>query len=228
MDDITPNLIVTWSSDRTLKLWDFHTRELTSRVVQTLSEHSGTITNVIYMNKCLISCSTDGTIKIWKSNERHLLLYPWYQCIQTLNNNSGLRSCPNTLSSYICTEQNILYVGDDKGRLYTISSPDKINLQIQHSLRIHTLSITHILMIPCETLIITLSYDHTIQIHDAYTNNGFFAIENPTRCRYTDMCWNEEYKELYLVDEFGYLQVWNIYVEKCLKSIRVHQGMIIA
>ncbi|KAF5831098.1 WD40-repeat-containing domain protein [Dunaliella salina] len=64
-----------------IKIWDYQgkvTLEPTV-VVQTLHGHSGTITAIFVNNSYILSSSTDGTVRVWKTVEgRGQLLYPWY------------------------------------------------------------------------------------------------------------------------------------------------------
>ena len=52
---------------------------------------------------------------------------------------------------------------------------------------------------------------------------AFLTIENEHRCRFTDMAWNSAHQELFLVDELGFVYIWNVYSEKCLKKQRLRR-----
>ncbi len=66
-----------------------------------------------------------------------------------------------------------------------------------------------------------------MQVHDALSPTGFFAIENPARCRYTAIAWDLHHQQLFLGDEHGHLQVWNIYTDRCLKSVQMGEEPIL-
>ena len=89
---------------------------------------------------------------------------------------------------------------------------------------VHRLGITHVLVVQSQNFVITLSFDNSMRVFDAMTGNPFLSVDNPHRCRYTGLDWNEQQQELFLVDASGYLHVWNIYMEKCIKQLRIFQG----
>ena len=89
---------------------------------------------------------------------------------------------------------------------------------------VHRLGITHVLVVQSQNFVITLSFDNSMRVFDAMTGNPFLSVDNPHRCRYTGLDWNEHQQELFLVDASGYLHVWNIYMEKCIKQLRIFQG----
>ena len=89
---------------------------------------------------------------------------------------------------------------------------------------VHRLGITHVLVVQSQNFVITLSFDNSMRVFDAMTGNPFLSVDNPHRCRYTGLDWNEQQQELFLVDASGYLHVWNIYMEKCIKQQRIFQG----
>ena len=95
-----------------------------------------------------------------------------------------------------------------------------------HASKIHALSLSTLLIIHQESLIVTLSFDHTVQVHDCVSGAGYFGMENPNRCRYLGAAWDSTHQELFLSDAKGYVQVWNIYIEKCIKNVRIAQGPI--
>lgn len=407
-------LLATASADRTVKLWDVFERDLRCRVVQTLVGHAGSVTSLSFLRGSLVTASTDGSVRVWRSApERSLLLYPFFECVQELwsvpppvpnsvlsagmgmlgvspevaaaahgkkpapgstgagaesglsglgsggaagGNAPVLKACPFVVGRLIRAETQLLFVGDGQGRVYTFVPPTRgvfggtmqlsasqapsgpptslaaagggsggsvfsfkhsrassiggnaagginahpsrppsstsagaasaaataaaatagpapilphhrpsgsitsissalslassgagfgntsatlgggsnsggsggsgASFEFVRSHKMHALSVTHLLLIPAESLLITLSFDHTVQVHDALTGSGLFGIENPTRCRYTCAAWDAHAAELFLADERGYVQVWNVFVEKCLKSVRIKEGPI--
>ena len=92
--------------------------------------------------------------------------------------------------------------------------------------RVHTLGITKMLLVPEQNFVVTLSYDNNMRVFDAMNGAAFLTIENEHRCRFTDMAWNSAHQELFLVDELGFVYIWNVYSEKCLKKQRLrHLGL---
>lgn len=58
--------------------------------VQTLTGHGGSVTAVTVSAGLIVSCSVDGTVRVWAVSEgRRLLLYPWFACHQVIPFDSG-------------------------------------------------------------------------------------------------------------------------------------------
>ena len=79
--DAAAGLVLTGSADSSIKLWDVKLRVQEAHVcVQTLVGHTGTVTSLVHKGACIISSSTDCTIRIWKAVEgRGMLTYPWFE-----------------------------------------------------------------------------------------------------------------------------------------------------
>lgn len=82
--------------------------------------------------------------------------------------------------------------------------------------RVHSLGVSHVLVVAEEHLCITLSFDNTVRAHDTQTGASLFAVENPHRCRYTALCWDKTFQDLVLGDASGSIQVWSIHDETCV------------
>lgn len=79
--DAAAGLVITGSADSNIKLWDVKLRVQETHVcVQTLVGHTGTVTSLVHKGACILSGSTDCTIRIWKAVEgRGMLTYPWFE-----------------------------------------------------------------------------------------------------------------------------------------------------
>jgi len=78
-------LLFSGSADRTIKVWDPWVRELKDSCIQTVVGHGGTINALACGTDCLVSCSNDCTIKVWRPDrDRRILLYPWFLLTQTI------------------------------------------------------------------------------------------------------------------------------------------------
>ena len=224
--------------------------------MQTLTGHGGTVTAVAHEKGCLVTCSVDCTVRVWRSTKgRGLLLYPWFNTVHILDNKSRWV----TAASLRGGEGMALYVGDSEGDLtfYTPSSSASSlssslpspspsasrqtgskgeevqsfdfvlsDLQGRKHNHVHELGITDILLIPEQNFLCTMSHDCTVRVYDAMTGTPFLTIKNEKRCRFTAIAWHEPYQELFLADLQGYVYVWNIYMSKCIKTQRLHKGVI--
>ena len=74
-------LVLSGSADASIKVWDVKLRVQETHVcVQTLVGHSGTVTSLVHRGACILSSSTDCTVRIWKAIEgRGMLKYPWFE-----------------------------------------------------------------------------------------------------------------------------------------------------
>lgn len=74
-------LVLTGSADASIKVWDIKLRVQETHVcIQTLVGHTGTVTGLVHKGQCILSSSTDCTIRIWKAAEgRGMLAYPWFE-----------------------------------------------------------------------------------------------------------------------------------------------------
>eukprot|EP00955_Chlamydomonas_euryale_P102347 365413-Chlamydomonas_euryale.AAC.11 len=75
-------LVLSASVDGNVKIWDYVGRVLQDPTVcvQTLYGHASTVTGVFVYGQHVLSCSTDKTIRAWKSVEgRKHLKYPWIE-----------------------------------------------------------------------------------------------------------------------------------------------------
>ena len=232
-DDKRPemSMLLSCSADRTVRLWSPWVSEGKPQCIQTMV-HSvagcgGTVMDICYINGTIVTCGTDSTVKIWqKQKGRELLLYPWYKLQDTL-------TCfgPDNWVTAIATHSvdvPQLYAGDSKGSLWVFrpshtaghacevdntqpSAPLPIMEKWKKFERICALGITHILMLPSENFVIMLSNDYTATILNILTHTPFAVLDNPNRCAYTGCDWLRSRQELYLSDEFGTLQRWDVY-----------------
>ncbi|XXQ32732.1 WD domain, G-beta repeat [Plasmodiophora brassicae] len=219
----TIHVVFSGSADRTIRMWNPWVPETDRPCIQTLVGHNGTVTSIEYDNGTLISSSTDHTIRVWRpQDERAITTYPWYICTQVVSESGDWVNSLSIRPGDAMT----LFVGDGKGNLsaYQAMGRQQMLKQCRPKQHLHERGISHVLFVPQENFVVTLSFDNTVQVHDASNGNGFFAVENPNRCRYTGVAWDHARQEMLLVDAIGYLQVWNVYMEKCLKVVRIRRG----
>lgn len=102
--DAAAGLVLSGSADASIKVWDVKLRVQETHVcVQTLVGHTGTVTALVHRGACILSSSTDCTVRIWKAVEgRGMLTYPWFEpqvtlcCIQTWDH----RRAPSSPDAY--------------------------------------------------------------------------------------------------------------------------------
>jgi WD40 repeat protein len=227
MEELKYGLLFSGSADRSIKVWDTGAKGDKDMCIQTLVGHGGTVSDVKYGDDNLISCSIDKTIKIWQAETgREHLLYPWYTCMQTIENGENWA----TAAAIRTGEMAALYIGDSAGTL-TVYTPEAGHGKGFHGYNVkdarkqehvHQLGITHCLLVPEQNFVITCSFDNSLRVFDAMNGVSFLTITNQQRCRFTGLSWNSLEQELFCVDTLGYLYVWNIYMEKLLKTERLH------
>ena len=61
---------------------------------------------------------------------------------------------------------------------------------------------------------------------DATNGSEFFCIKNPNKTVYTSIFWDNQFQELYIADEMGYIWVLNVYMEKPLIQKRLVEEKI--
>eukprot|EP00743_Colponemidia_sp_Colp-15_P004981 GILK01005367.1.p1 GENE.GILK01005367.1~~GILK01005367.1.p1 ORF type:complete len:818 (+),score=111.10 GILK01005367.1:64-2517(+) len=228
VEGIGSGLLFTGSSDRTIKVWDPWVGPTTKPCVQTLNGHGGSIISMAYAESyhILASSSTDNTICIWRPDEgRSLLLYPWFKIVQSIR---GVPCKDRYTAGWVNAvsarggESLAIYAGDSQGSL-SIYRPQDLGRRKEISFelvkkndKVHDLGISQVLLVASDNFLFTLGFDQTMRAFEATNGSEFFKVENQNRCMFTGVGWDSHQQELYLVDEMGYLAVWNVYMEKCL------------
>ncbi len=215
--DLASGLLLSSSADRTIKIWDPWQRDVAAACIQTLVGHSGTVTALTYNQDSIISGGSDQTIRIWRPDYgRALLLYPWFKATQVVRHDYGWISSLDFLKG----ESGGLFVADSSGNLSCYDVGATLTRKRVHK-NVHALGITHLLLIPEQNFIVTLSHDLTVRVFDAITASTFVTIENERRCRFTAMAWDSLQQELFLVDNAGYISIYNLYMKKCFKTMKL-------
>ena len=232
-------MLFTGSQDSTIRVWSFGRRDTSDACKQVLRGHGGTVLDLDFSGKYLVSVSNDRTLRIWRATPgRQILLYPWFETLQII---SSIGSDINFTSVGVrAAETTHIYVGDSSGDLHIVdqssssshrsstgnNSNDEKLFQLNKKWRHdqpppHSLGITHVKVVPSQNFLITLSYDCTLRVYDAMSAKPFLTEENPHRCRFTGMDWNETHQELIVIDSGGWVYIWNIYMEKCVKEYQL-------
>lgn len=87
--------------------------------------------------------------------------------------------------------------------------------------KVHNLGITHLELIYEENILVSLSYDASCKVLDPSTGAVLFHVTNRRRCMYTGATWVKNLTSFYLIDEFGYLDVFNLYHERVVETVEL-------
>eukprot|EP00899_Mesostigma_viride_P020246 jgi/Mesvir1/28222/Mv04771-RA.1 len=112
-------LLVSGSADASIKVWDpsLH-RDPEKTCVQTLVGHEGTITSLVSLGRCLITASTDSTVRIWFALEnREATLYPWFEQQRVLGTFAGWVHSLSLERSKNVGDFGTLYAADSTGAI---------------------------------------------------------------------------------------------------------------
>eukprot|EP00002_Diphylleia_rotans_P021446 TRINITY_DN4172_c0_g1_i1.p1 TRINITY_DN4172_c0_g1~~TRINITY_DN4172_c0_g1_i1.p1 ORF type:complete len:728 (+),score=99.57 TRINITY_DN4172_c0_g1_i1:43-2226(+) len=229
-------LLISGSSDYTIKVWDISVRESEKPCVQTLIGHGGTVTSMVTFRGHLFTASTDCTLRVWKAEEgRNLLLYPWFTCIQVVKifGANWVTSMSYSANPHL-NETGELYVGDSSGTL-TLLKPilDTAGGKYQVTLELmkrytksHHLAISQIVHAVKENFVITISSDTTVVVTNSQNGKVFSKIKNPLRVRFTGVHWLADYKEILLTDILGHVYIFSVYGDKCVIDVQLEFGPI--
>lgn len=195
-------------------------RDLKTACVQTLRGHDGTVTSLAVHNRLLFSCSTDRTLRLWQMDEgRDMLLYPWYTLQETVQ---GHDCWLNALALHVIGESGEVFAADERGCVCAFQLAIRGRLvslsRWQQHPSVHGLSIVAMLLVPGENLLFTISFDQTMRALNVSSGVPVLTVANPRKVRFTGMHWHEGTRQLFLVDELGYLLAWSIGAERCTKD----------
>jgi WD40 repeat protein len=225
-------LLFSGSLDRSIKVWSM-TGGNQSTPVQTLFGHSSTITNMVDgADGSVLSCSEDGSLRMWcPQRGRNMMLHPFFECTFTLSFGRDVWITTLTigiLGPWIC------YAADSEGSIEVLKKGSEGNdaerhvAAFTHQLtrftkweKVHTLGITHLELVREENILVSLSYDGTCKVLDPATGQILFQIANKRRCMYTGATWVKHLTSFYLIDEFGLLDVFNLYHERVIETVEL-------
>lgn len=225
-------LLFSGSLDRAIKVWSINI-DHSSTFVQTLFGHTSRITDIIDgKDGTVLSTSEDGTLRVWSPQRgRNIMLYPFFECTFILSFGKDVWLTSIAISSsgpWIC------YVADSNGNIDVLkkgaidnsveSHMKKFMKQLTKYCRwekVHNLGISYLEMITDENILVSLSYDCTVKLLDPSTGQVLYHIANIRRCMYTGITWLKHLTSFYIIDEFGYLEVFNLYHEKVVETVEL-------
>ena len=124
------SVLITGSADGNMTIWD-PWRKSTAlngdsesfHCIQQIVGHTSSVTDITYLDDCIISCSTDQTIKVWKVDDgRELLQYPWFKCEQTIKMDCWPTAASGSVLRGVDKRQ--IFVGTTDGALHKFESTD--------------------------------------------------------------------------------------------------------
>ncbi|KAA6427784.1 MAG: hypothetical protein FRX49_02447 [Trebouxia sp. A1-2] len=245
-------LVLSGSADASIKVWDVKLRVQETHVcVQTLVGHTGTVTSLVHRGACILSSSTDCTVRIWKAIEgRGMLTYPWFEPQAVLIKMSGWVTCMNYAASARVGDFGTLYAADAAAAIVKINpcigdGPNvwKETSQIQWKLtgtikdpklstllafsRVHDRTVSHIRYLPEEGLIATLAFDNTLRIFNAIQATLRCTVVNDTGGPFTGMEHDPVRSQLLVIDK-NHLHVWDLARDHFVARKRISQHPLLA
>lgn len=162
--DSTRNLLVSGSSDSTIKVWDLKSQ----KVMQTLEGHTESVLGLHFEDDYIVSCSRDATARIWRLQERSS------SSMSSDRDTQGLctEPTPKFVLSHVLRghraavnsvhfKNNVIATasGDRTVRLWNLMSGSTIRTISAHARGIACVNIS-------DGLLVTGSSDHVIKVFD--------------------------------------------------------------
>lgn len=227
-------LILSGSASGNIGIWEYHGRVAHDPTisVQTLYGHKGTVTGIECYGNHILSTSTDGTLRVWKSAEgRQHLAYPWFEAHTTLLNTQGwLRSM--SFGRGEGEDMGVFFISSDGGSVAKIT-PDEmvqddgsklIKTQVFHvstflgaplnDVNLNQLAqdrgIIALKLIPSWNILFTISYDNCIRGYDILVGAIKWEWENEGRSQFVGLEVDLEFGEVLAVDLKGRLSIFSV------------------
>ena len=225
-------LLFSGSSDRSVKVWTSIDRAM----IQSL-QHSATVSGLADgCDGSVLSITMDGFLRVWSpQRDRHMMLNPFFECTFNVNVLPGA-----TREAWISAlELNSYgywgaYVGESDGSISLYRKNVDTSDMEEHVAsascplfrskrweKLHSLSIVCLKLLPDEGYLVSLSSDGCCKVCDASMGAVILSFDNPRKCVYTGCSWSSAESTLYLTDELGFLQAYNVGREKNVDSVQV-------
>lgn len=211
------NVLFSGSSDRTIKVWNpWADKGAPEALVQTLTGHSSSVTGLVDSGQSfMVSCSADCSVRLWRPQGAK----GEYVCGQVLNmGEDGRRLCTGLVLSEEVKGMNpwTLYCSDALGGITTFSLQqrggfEELKAKVTWD-RVHTLAITHMLLVPEHKLLISLAFDCTCVVIERNRGSVVSKIGAPKpTLHFTGVAWSVLGNQLLLTDHLGGLTIWSLY-----------------
>lgn len=192
--------------------------------MQTVFGHEGTVTALAQVGPYLVSGSTDKTVRLWRAGEgRKAAMYPWFEEHARLGTMDGWVKSLSFNVTHKVGDLGAIYAADSTGAaMYFKPRFDKEaagridfaeNAGVKPFNKLLNRGIIQIKFIAEECLVLTLAYDNKLRGYDSRTGTMIIQLENSNLCAFHGMEWDEEHRQLYLADRYGYLWVYDLRLE---------------
>ena len=212
--ETSEGLLISGSSDKTLKIWDIINRE--ENCISTLKGHKGTIYCIAEIEKDkIISGSEDTTLKIWNINKDKM------QCILTLNEpNKSKINCLISLK-----QTNFILTGNDDNiiKIWNISLISG-NGYVNNILEGHSCTVWCLVNFSDDEFLASGSSDNTIKIWDLINLKYLYSLEG-----------HENTISSIIVLKNGLLgssswdntsKIWNLNTRSCIYNLIGHKDIV--
>ena len=227
-------LLFSGSSDRSVRVWNHKT------LVQSLP-HSATVLGIADGHDgSVVSICIDGMVRVWAPQKgRHMMLNPFFVCTFHLcaldgPKHGGRESwisalALNTYGSWSA------FVGESDGSIsvFRKSNVDTTDMEDHVACpasplvrkkrweRVHSIGITILQVLPDENYLVALASDGCCKILDAIIGTTILSFGNSRKCAFTGLSWLSSESTLFLTDELGFVQAYNVGREKNVDSVQL-------
>eukprot|EP01083_Nonionella_stella_P133664 406391_1 len=146
--------------------------------------------------------------------------------LSNLSSSSNISS-PCAVEGSLSENNKVLGVRSKVKTIHVLDKKAAPVYTMEYHSKLHRLAITFMLFVVNANYIVTLSSDYTMQVHDSITCAAIFGVKNPENCKYTCADYNHQHHELYVVDEHGMLQIWDIRREQCLHAQQLRKSPLL-
>eukprot|EP00242_Pyramimonas_sp_CCMP2087_P012444 CAMPEP_0198221630 /NCGR_PEP_ID=MMETSP1445-20131203/84479_1 /TAXON_ID=36898 /ORGANISM="Pyramimonas sp., Strain CCMP2087" /LENGTH=623 /DNA_ID=CAMNT_0043899849 /DNA_START=468 /DNA_END=2336 /DNA_ORIENTATION=- len=214
---------------------------------QTLTGHGGTVTAVVRVGDYLISGSTDRKIFLWRAESgREAAFYPWFEHLKTIATCEGWVNSIHYTNSRNVGDLGAVYAADSTGAVIRFKPSlvegqqrgeecflefDIVNNQgkvstsstphLQFGRLISGRGLSHVLFLAELDYVLTVAYDNKMRIYNNDTKRVVGSLENPHDCPFTDIAYDRVHHQVFLIDKYGFLFVYDIPKEKLILTHRL-------
>jgi hypothetical protein len=88
--------------------------------------------------------------------------------------------------------------------------------------------LSHVLFLAEEGLVLTLAYDNKMRLYDERAAQLSAQLENPHACSFSDVAYDTVHRQVLLVDQYGFLFIFDIAREKLVLEERLMDKAFVA